>query len=332
MTVTQVLFPEHVLTHGRILWVPELQPEWTNAGFSLRFRGTGISVHTLPPEVQPDMPAYFDLSVDGRSLLAAPVEMDTELLIVNGLEEGEHLLRVRKRSETRESPVRLSAVTVEGDSPAILPPPAPSSRRMEFLGDSLTCGFGNEAEKNTPIFLTSEEDGTRTAAALTAAHFGADDRYECISGQGVVRNCNGETDRPIPVFFHWGSPHRQDEWDFSQWQPHVVVINAGTNDVSGQVEPELFREKTAAFLRELRRVYPEAWLIWGYGMCNMNMESAARQALEDVGDERAVYLPFMPPISEEAGEVGACGHPNLKAHRRFADILIRQVAELTGWQ
>ena len=58
----------------------------------------------------------------------------------------------------------------------------------------------------------------------------------------------------------------------------------------------------------------------------------ARQALEDVGDERAVYLPFMPPISEEAGEVGACGHPNLKAHRRFADILIRQVAELTGWQ
>lgn len=67
-------------------------------------------------------------------------------------------------------------------------------------------------------------------------------------GQGVVRNCNGETDRPIPVFFHWGSPHRQDEWDFSQWQPHVVVINAGTNDVSGQVKPELFREKTAAFL------------------------------------------------------------------------------------
>ena len=61
-------------------------------------------------------------------------------------------------------------------------------------------------------------------------------------------------------------------------------------------------------------------------------EGAARQALEDVGDERAVYLPFMPPISEEAGEVGACGHPNLKAHRRFADILIRQVAELTGWQ
>ena len=50
---------------------------------------------------------------------------------------------------------------------------------------------------------------------------------------------------------------------------------------------------------------PEAWLIWGYGMCNTNMESAARQALEDVGDERAVYLPFMPPISEEAGEVGA---------------------------
>lgn len=125
MTVTQVLSPEHVLTHGRILWVPELQPEWTNAGFSLRFRGTGISVHTLPPEVQPDMPAYFDLSVDGRSLLAAPVEMDTELLTVNGLEEGEHLLRVRKRSETRESPVRLSAVTVEG-----VPGPSAAARPL----------------------------------------------------------------------------------------------------------------------------------------------------------------------------------------------------------
>ena len=85
-------------------------------------------------------------------------------------------------------------------------------------------------------------------------------------------------------------------------------------------------------MRVVRRVYPDAWLIWSYGLCNTNMEAAARQALEDVGDEHAVYLPLTPPISEEAGEVGACGHPNLKAHRRFADILILQIAELTGWQ
>lgn len=96
MTVTQSLSPENTLTHGRILWVPELQPEWTNAGFSLRFRGTGIAVHTLPPEVPPDMPPYLDLSVDGRSLLAAPVEAETDLLHVGGLEDGEHLLQVRQ--------------------------------------------------------------------------------------------------------------------------------------------------------------------------------------------------------------------------------------------
>lgn len=328
MIITEKLTADTMLTHGRVIWEPELCLEWTNAGLSLCFRGSRVTLHLLPPASEPEQPPYLCLEVDGAPALDAPVGLDTREVTVEGLPDREHVLRVRKRTEAREGPLRLTAVTVEGAQPALLPPPAPSPRRMEFLGDSLTCGYGNDAPR-CPGYSTKQQDGTRTAAALTAAHFGVDDRYACLSGQGIVRNCNGEVDRPIPVLFHWDSPTRRGKLDFALWQPHVVVVNAGSNDVPGGVEPALLRQKAADFLRDIRRAYPQAWIIWSYGMLNTDMMEPLRQAVEDVQDSRAVFLPLEPITADETGGEG---HPNLAAHRRFAGVYIPLIAKLTGWE
>lgn len=40
-------------------------------------------------------------------------------------------------------------------------------------------------------FSPETEDSTQTYAALTARHFGADARYLCRSGRGIVTDCDG---------------------------------------------------------------------------------------------------------------------------------------------
>lgn len=66
-------------------------------------------------------------------------------------------------------------------------------------------------------------------------------------------------------------------------------------------------------------------------MINEEMSEPIRLAVEDVQDERAVFLP-LERLRREEGEFGADGHPNLKGHRRFAQAYISLIAELTGWQ
>lgn len=333
MYKTFPLHPDTVLTHGRVCWTSSsLQLSWTNAGCSFRFQGTGADIALLPFQEEFPQPIYMNLEVDGITLCVVPLfsgESTPQHLIVHGLPDQTHRLRIRRCTEAQDHPpVCLASVTLSGEDPQLLPPPAPSPRRMEFLGDSITCGYGSIGTPDTHTYLTSQQDSTRTYAALTAAYFGADDRYICMSGQGVVRNCNGEIGTPLPRFFHYATLQNTAPYPLGSWQPDVVVVNIGTNDVGGGVEPDTFRQEARAFLADLREAYPEALVIWTYGLLNTQFMAACRGAVESMADPRMTFLP-MEPIS--AHEIGGNGHPNLLAHRRAADCLIAEVARLTGW-
>ncbi len=332
MYKTYTLRPEQVLTHGRICWSSGLQLSWTNAGCSLCFHGTGADIALAPFTADFAQPIYMDLEVDGITLCVAPLfsgEANSPHLTIDGLPEGDHRMRIRRRTEAQDyPPVCLTAVTLSGEEPELLPPPAPSPRRMEFLGDSITCGYGSIGTPDTHTYLTSQQDSTRTYAALTAAHFGADDRYICMSGQGVVRNCNGEIGTPLPRFFHYTTLQNTAPYPLGSWQPHVTVVNIGTNDAGGGVSSDAFRQGGRAFLTDLREAYLDAWIIWTYGLLNTQLMATCRETVESMADPRMTFLP-MEPIS--AQEIGGNGHPNLLAHRRAADCLIAEVARLTGW-
>ena len=53
-------------------------------------------------------------------------------------------------------------------------------------------------------------------------------------------------------------------------------------------------------------------------------------ALAAETDDKIHYL-ALTPIALAQGEVGTCGHPNVRAHRRAAAALIQKISEITGW-
>ncbi|MBQ9414175.1 MAG: SGNH/GDSL hydrolase family protein, partial [Clostridia bacterium] len=252
---------------------------------------------------------------------------------MSGLMQGEHTVTCIRITEILDAtPLILRSIALEGDNASLLPPPPAPPRKMEFIGDSITCGFGILTPVPEGMFKPEEQDGAHTYAALTAAHFGADAHYICISGRGICRNCDSAPLPLIPEFFEQTTVSHPTPWDFSQFQPDIVVINAGTNDADGEgIPPADLAPGANAFLKRLRTLYPNACLLWVYGMMNNQMDEILRQTVEAQHDDKIRYLK-MTSCWDMPQESGAAVHPNLRSHYRSAGVLIDVVAEMTGWE
>ncbi len=78
-------------------------------------------------------------------------------------------IRIVKLSEAAFNKIGIASISSDGE----LRPTKPPARRMEFIGDSITCGFGIEGKSAEERFSTKTENPCKTYAALTAERFGA---------------------------------------------------------------------------------------------------------------------------------------------------------------
>lgn len=300
--------------------------DWSACGFSVHVRA-GMAVLDFAP-YHAEQPVYIAVSVDGVKQIHA-LGGDCARIVVP-MTEGSHTLTVLRLSEGAVplycTGLRLACSDTAG-TPALLPPPARKSRRLVFFGDSITCGFGNTGETTSP-YLTSEQDPTEAYAWKCAELLGADAELVSISGQGIVRDCGGNTGIPIPTFFGWQSRYLQTAHDFAD-DADIVVVNAGTNDCGGGVTNEEFSAGAEAFLYRLRAAYPHAKLVWCYGLMGLYYDSVLR-ALETAlagTDAAFTYVPVA-PIAWQRGEVGAVGHPSVEGDVRGAAALAAKLYDI----
>ena len=332
--VRETLTPDNVRVMGRITMDKTVfRLEWTNSGVELRFTGTGIQAMLGTSETNTEQYPAVAVQVDGGEYKRISVKKTGLITLAEGLPSGEHTLRLVKITEATAHPVFLSYVEIfpcaDGRASLDEPLPAPG-RRIEFIGDSITCGYGNLGDAGTKVFLTSQQDGLQTYASLTADALQADARYICMSGRGIVQNVNSSMEDLLPQLFSYASPTKKEAWDFTAWQPDVVVINAGTNDVSGGASAQLFIEGAVDFMEHIRSVYPQAKILWCYGMMNREFHDAVEEAVRRFNDSDggAAYLALRDVM---LGESGAVGHPNVKGHAARAALVTQAVQQLTGW-
>lgn len=316
--------------------------EWTNSGFRMKFQGTGIRLRLTSDKSLSAVWPFVSFFVDGVEKGTYPVDELLDFTVVQGLPYGEHTLEVVRISEALTvSPVRVERVTItseaEGEA-VLLPPPAAPQRKIEFIGDSMTCGFGNKGKPYAETgevgkFYTSQEDGLKTYAAFTAAYFGADAHYTAASGKGVVHNYGKDTNLTIPALFLKQSPSVGSQWDFSRWQPDVVVINAGTNDYKGGTTKEQMKAGVLSFLDVVHSKYPDAPIIWMYGTMSQEFRQTIEEAVAAYNESKGKDIAHMlvTPKMTSYSQQGTLGHPNVQTHEKDAQLLIRQIASVTGW-
>jgi hypothetical protein len=120
-----------------------------------------------------------DESQPGEGYLSRPLleERDAAYTLFDGA-EGEHTISVIKLSENSRGKSGLMELETDGE---FLPPEeVKPSLYIEVVGDSISCGYGNESTE--PGFRTQEENGERAYGALAAKELKAD--YSCIAVSG----------------------------------------------------------------------------------------------------------------------------------------------------
>jgi lysophospholipase L1-like esterase len=251
-----------VRTAGRVkINGDTVQYSWPGIYFEGRFRGTGVGI------VLNDSAADYEVQIDGAGV-ATLVKPGKTTRWVNGLSNAEHTVRLVKRNDSPWSTSEFGGF-VAAPGGAILTRPAARSRQVEFIGDSLTVGYGNMSTgrdcTGDQVARTTNTD--LSYGALTARRLSADYQINAISGKGMVRNYNGGdpgTDYRT-VYDRALLNVRGDVWNPGTWRPQLVVVYLGTNDFSTAVNPgepwtadslvTAYRTAYGDFLQKLRTRY-----------------------------------------------------------------------------
>ena len=322
----------------------ELQLFWTYSGFSLRFDGTGVTAQLTASTTNPSFPGFLCIYVDGALAPANTVCVNKNgtFTLVEGLEEGVHTIEVRKRNEAvygESATIGIKELKVT-DGQFITEAPEEPRLQIEFIGDSITGGFGNMVTDGSgAIFTTPTEDGTMTYAALTGRALGADVHVVSRSGICYVTGTNKDS-----IFDHYaltaslpGHANCTDEWDFEAEPSDVVVINLGTNDsgatIGGsQITSAQMKEQAITFIRMVREYNPDAIIVWAYGMMDQGRAGAIRDAVDIINDEgdEDVHFVLLPLQSKPQNGVGVHGHPTIQSHILAAAELTEALAGLLG--
>ncbi|WP_281901441.1 cellulose binding domain-containing protein [Phytohabitans aurantiacus] len=238
-----------------------VQYSWPGVYFEGRVRGTGVGI------VLNDGAADYDVQVDGATVTTL-VTPGAGTRWVNGLSNAEHTVRLVKRSENPWSVSEFGGF-VAAPGGAILAKPAARTRQIEFIGDSLTAGYGNAS--GTRDCAGDQVNRTTNAdlsyGALTARRLSADYQINAISGKGMVRNyAGGDLGTDYRTYYDRALLSMAgDVWNPGTWRPQLVVVFLGTNDFStalGSGEPwtadslvTAYRSAYSGFLQKLRTRY-----------------------------------------------------------------------------
>ena len=317
---------------------------WTNSGFSMKFKGTGVSANIAPTTQNKSYYGFLKVYIDGAFEPSATICVNKTgtYALAEGLDDGVHTLEVRKRNEAaygESASLLISNIKVQNGG-FITEPPEAKPFHMEVIGDSITCGFGNmisDGKKNN--FSTDTEDGTMTYAVLAAKALNAEVSIIARSGIGYLQGAT--CDSMYPVYTKAQALPRQslsdDAWDFSAHPMDVVVINLGTNDngatMNGQrISTETYTDQAVEFIKLVRENNPNAVIIWAYGMMGTGVEPALKAAVAKAkadGVDDVYYLRLNPLNSNQDG-IGVAGHPTIQTDIERSVVLAQTISDLTG--
>lgn len=259
---------------------------------------------------------------------------------------SEFQVRVIKLSECPMSTFGIKRV--ETDAVDGIHPLPEKKLKIEFIGDSITCGFGVDTDSVEIPFQTNTEDVTRAYAYKVAEALDADYSMCAFSGYGIISGYTDtgipSTEQLVPLFyekigFSYAKPFGTVKlskllWNFTEFCPDLVVINLGTNDDSycqNQKErQDEFSSRYADFLEVVHFHNPNARILCTVGtMCErikQPVEKAVRIYQDKTGDKSISYLGLPLQLPEDG--LVSCWHPTEATHNKAAALLVDEIKRI----
>jgi lysophospholipase L1-like esterase len=302
---------------------------WPGTSVKLRFSGTGVSatLHTLESD-------WAQVVVDGKPTTAIELaKTATPYVLAEGLADGEHTVEVVKRTEAW-SIMSFGGFQIQGAGKA-LPAPKGPQRRIEIYGDSITCGYGNEARSAEEHFSPANSNAYLAYGPVAARAVGAECSLIAVSGIKLWP-ANHLPPRHDDVLRPWDDAGKAD---FKAWVADAVVINLGTNDFGGGAPDEQgWTDAMRAFVKTIRGHYPDChvYLATGSMMTGEPLATLKRyldQVVADAtraGDQKIHRLDFDPQQMSDG--IGADWHPSVKTDQKMGEKLAAALRNDLNWK
>lgn len=334
---------DQVRVLGRCLTTEDgLSLSWTCSGVEFSFTGTEAWA-SIGLSSEADTPVLMGVFVDGEEECTSTFLVESaheEVILAEALEDEEHTVRLLKLSEARWGTAVLKSLWTDGGEIA---PTEAKERVIEFVGDSITCGYGTLASEPDSPFRIEEEDGSLTYAYLLAQYLDADFRFVATSGIGVSRNNTGDETTTMPVVYPYVQYHASAEqlWaDTPHAEADLVVLHLGTNDENAipaeDAEARMrFQHCYTEFLKQVRLLNPQAIILVTYGVIgwefSADIDQAVAEYISQTGDEAIAMYMYDFLATKEIGGVTA-GHPSAFSHEMMADALYEEICQLMDWE
>lgn len=322
---------------GRADWSKKGQVSifWSGSAFTIGFEGTALKINLDATyalfDVFIDDDLYPSIIID-RSDSAYP---SNEITVVKNLSDKPHSVRIQKNTEIAYGKATLKGIQVLGTASASALPPMPK-KKIEFIGNSITCGYGILGKEND-INTIDVEDHFYTYANQAALILKAEEHTVCYSGKGTLRNCDNSTTHLIPEIYSKLSLESETIWNTEEWVPDIIFANLGANDFNTTYpDSSSFVNAVIDFVKQLRGYYPNTsiTLLDGPMMEGEEMMTcrrfldAAQQAFTASGDKNVYRFSFEPQ-----GELGygIANHPNRAQGQKDAVRLAEWVFKTFEW-
>lgn len=300
--------------------------------FGFSFRGDGCDMYaSLPAGMDHN---YLQYELDGVYQKRIKISKDNNAPFhLTATSDGKHEVWIYKATEATTGPVFIEKIT--GKNLKTLP--NSNAPLIEFIGNSITCGADADASE-MPCGIGSYHDYHNAYYAYgprVARQLGVNYILSSVSGIGIYRTWNHEAPSMPQVYdktdFQVGSNR---EWDFSKYDPKIVSIALGTNDLSDgdgkttrtPFDSSKFVNNYISFVQFVKSKYPSAQIVF----LNSPMVSGERNALLQNclkvikmkidglhPSEKPVALFYFKPMQPR----GCSYHPSVEDHAILADEL-----------
>lgn len=335
---TEILANDPAIVYsGRIDFLNPESILFSHTGVRIRTMFEGTSIEAKVCSLDDDN--YFVAIVDGMQLPKLHLPKGaTSLKIASGLSNSTHTLELVKVTECL-----LGRVTFDGfvlDKGKALVEGTPRElRNIHFIGNSITCGYGIEAESSNEHFEAKTENFYEGYAAITARVLNADYTVIARSGIGVYRNygesSEGSKDNMRAIYNRVIYDDSSSVRSFAGYSPDVICVNLGTNDYStNSVNDELFKESYLVFLDTLLAQYPESKIVLLAGpMLNSSLYSNnLKSFVETKNTRKDKRLSFFEMSPQGKLGYGADWHPSKEQARKNTSELVSYLSGLMGWE
>jgi len=274
---------------------------------------------------------YFDISIDGKDPFVVIGDPSKEIYIIDSLSHSFHTIKIFKRTEGMVGVTTFMGFEIDKGGKEKKLFLDKKKVKMEFIGDSHTCGYGIEGASKDCKFSPATENNHHFFGSIAANKMEAEYVAVCYSGKGVLRNYDMTMAETMVDIYPRSLPDdKNSKWDFKKWVPDYVTVLLGDNDFVQSIPDSVaFVNKYIEFVKLVHSHYPHAHIICAVSpssdgnaakqLAKVDYMTAIVKQLKHHGVHKAHFFKFNTSILD----YGCNQHYGIKTHQNLAEELVR---------